>query len=158
MKGNIKRIGLVLLTLLTLSLGTLVVNAETKDSDFVIENGVLKQYKGNDDTVYIPEGVTKIASDAFKNNEIYNDKRTYAFEDDNYILLTDKFCARNHILPVKLHKFFYNKEVVQMYNDARQSDVKFSLKENFLQNSPNLHGNLHIQQHRDAFSNIFSHI
>ena len=37
MKGNIKRIGLVLLTLLTLSLGTLVVNAETKDSDFVIE-------------------------------------------------------------------------------------------------------------------------
>ena len=43
MKGNIKRIGLVLLTLLTLSLGTLVVNAETKDSDFVIENGVLKQ-------------------------------------------------------------------------------------------------------------------
>ena len=47
MKGNIKRIGLVLLTLLTLSLGTLVVNAETKDSDFVIENGVLKQYKGN---------------------------------------------------------------------------------------------------------------
>ena len=74
MKGNIKRIGLVLLTLLTLSLGTLVVNAETKDSDFVIENGVLKQYKGNDDTVYIPEGVTKIASDAFKNNEIYNDK------------------------------------------------------------------------------------
>lgn len=98
MKGNIKRIGLVLLTLLTLSLGTLVVNAETKDSDFVIENGVLKQYKGNDDTVYIPEGVTKIASDAFKNNEIYNDKRTYAFEDDNYILLTDKFCARKIVL------------------------------------------------------------
>lgn len=98
MKGNIKRIGLVLLTLLTLSLGTLVVNAETKDSDFVIENGVLKQYKGNDDTVYIPEGVTKIASDTFKNNEIYNDKRTYAFEDDNYILLTDKFCARKIVL------------------------------------------------------------
>ena len=98
MKGNIKRIGLVLLTLLTLSLGTLVVNAETKDSDFEIENGVLKQYKGNDDTVYIPEGVTKIASDAFKNNEIYNDKRTYAFEDDNYILLTDKFCARKIVL------------------------------------------------------------
>ena len=98
MKGNIKRIGLVLLTLLTLSLGTLVVNAETKDSDFVIENGVLKQYKGNDDTIYIPEGVTKIASDAFKNNEIYNDKSIYAFEDDNYILLTDKFCARKIVL------------------------------------------------------------
>ena len=98
MKGNIKRIGLVLLTLLTLSLGTLVVNAETKDSDFVIENGVLKQYKGNDDTVYIPEGVTKIASDAYKNNEIYNDKSTYAIEDDNYILLTDKFCARKIVL------------------------------------------------------------
>ena len=30
MKGNIKRIGLVLLTLLTLSLGTLVVNADIK--------------------------------------------------------------------------------------------------------------------------------
>ena len=84
----------MLLTLLTLSLGTLVVNAETKDSDFVIENGVLKQYKGNDDTVYIPEGVTKIATYAFKNNEIYNDKSTYAFEDDNYILLTDKFLCK----------------------------------------------------------------
>ena len=34
MKGNIKRIGLVLLTLLTLSLGTLVVNAETKGYTF----------------------------------------------------------------------------------------------------------------------------
>ena len=65
MKGNIKRIGLVLLTLLTLSLGTLVVNAETKDSDFVIENGVLKQYKGNDDTVFLPDGVSQIASHAF---------------------------------------------------------------------------------------------
>ena len=68
MKGNIKRIGLVLLTLLTLSLGTLVVNAETKDSDFVIENGVLKQYKGNDDTVYIPEGVKKLLQMHLKEN------------------------------------------------------------------------------------------
>ena len=39
-----------------------------------------------------------LAPDAFKNNEIYNDKRTYAFEDDNYILLTDKFCARKIVL------------------------------------------------------------
>ena len=63
MKGNIKRIGLVLLTLLTLSLGTLVVNAETKDSDFVIENGVLKQYKGNDDTHFTYRRGQQIASD-----------------------------------------------------------------------------------------------
>ncbi len=57
MKGNIKRIDWCYLLYLTLSLGTLVVNAETKDSDFVIENGVLKQYKGNDDTVYITGGM-----------------------------------------------------------------------------------------------------
>ena len=94
MKGNIKRIGLVLLTLLTLSLGTLVVNAETKDSDFVIENGVLKQYKGNDDTVYIPEGVTKIATYAFKRE--YSDYEKWGMysgdmtERDNSFMLKDK--------------------------------------------------------------------
>ena len=102
MKGNIKRIGLVLLTLLTLSLGTLVVNAETKDSDFVIENGVLKQYKGNDDTVYIPEGVTKIASDAFKRE--YSDYEKWGMysgdmtERDNSFMLKDKFYARKIVL------------------------------------------------------------
>ncbi len=102
MKGNIKRIGLVLLTLLTLSLGTLVVNAETKDSDFVIENGVLKQYKGNDDTVYIPEGVTKITSDAFKRE--YSDYEKWGMysgdmtERDNSFMLKDKFYARKIVL------------------------------------------------------------
>ena len=102
MKGNIKRIGLVLLTLLTLSLGTLVVNAETKDSDFVIENGVLKQYKGNDDTVYIPEGVTKITSDAFKKE--YSDYEKWGMysgdmtERDNSFMLKDKFYARKIVL------------------------------------------------------------
>ena len=102
MKGNIKRIGLVLLTLLTLSLGTLVVNAETKDSDFVIENGVLKQYKGNDDTVYIPEGVTKIATYAFKRE--YSDYEKWGMysgdmtERDNSFMLKDKFYARKIVL------------------------------------------------------------
>ena len=106
MKGNIKRIGLVLLTLLTLSLGTLVVNAETKDSDFVIENGVLKQYKGNDDTVYIPEGVTKITSDAFKRE--YSDYEKWGMysgdmtERDNSFMLKDKFYARKGHMHLKM--------------------------------------------------------
>ena len=33
--------------------------------DFVIENGVLKKYKGNDSTVIVPDGVVRIASHAF---------------------------------------------------------------------------------------------
>lgn len=36
-------------------------------NDFVIENGVLKRYKGRDEDVVIPEGVTKIGDDAFYN-------------------------------------------------------------------------------------------
>lgn len=34
-------------------------------SDFVIENGVLKKYKGPGGDVTIPEGVTEIGDDAF---------------------------------------------------------------------------------------------
>ena len=33
--------------------------------DFVIENGVLKKYKGNDAEVVIPDGVTSIGSGVF---------------------------------------------------------------------------------------------
>ena len=35
------------------------------DMDFVIENGVLKMYKGIDEHVVIPEGVTSIGGHAF---------------------------------------------------------------------------------------------
>ena len=34
-------------------------------SDFIIENGVLKKYKGNDGDVVIPESVTDIEQWAF---------------------------------------------------------------------------------------------
>ena len=37
----------------------------SKSNDFVIENGVLKEYKGTDADVVIPEGVTKIGDSAF---------------------------------------------------------------------------------------------
>ena len=138
MKGNIKRIGLVLLTLLTLSLGTLVVNAETKDSDFVIENGVLKQYKGNDDTVYIPEGVTKITSDAFKKE--YSDYEKWGMysgdmtERDNSFMLKDKFYARKIVLsstvkeiesfaiPQNTEELVLN-EGLEIFDDAALYDV-----------------------------------
>ena len=36
-------------------------------SDFVIENGVLKEYKGSGGNVVVPEGVTSIGDEAFKN-------------------------------------------------------------------------------------------
>ncbi len=38
---------------------------ETGNSDFVIENGVLTEYKGEAEEVVIPDGVTEIAKDAF---------------------------------------------------------------------------------------------
>lgn len=40
------------------------------ENDFVIENGALKKYTGNNENVTIPEGVTKIANFAFHSNEI----------------------------------------------------------------------------------------
>ena len=36
------------------------------NSDFVIENGVLKEYTGKGGDVVIPDGVTSIGLDAFK--------------------------------------------------------------------------------------------
>ena len=35
-------------------------------SDFIIENGILKEYTGSDEVVVIPEGVTEIGGSAFK--------------------------------------------------------------------------------------------
>ena len=45
---------------------TITVKSET-NSDFVIENGVLKEYKGTSEDVVIPEEVTAIGDNAFKN-------------------------------------------------------------------------------------------
>lgn len=42
---------------------------EYSQDDFVIEDGVLTAYNGNDSHVVIPEGVTKIDREVFKNNE-----------------------------------------------------------------------------------------
>ena len=42
---------------------------DTNQNDFVIEDGVLTAYNGNDSHVVIPEGVTKIGDEVFKNNE-----------------------------------------------------------------------------------------
>ena len=35
-------------------------------NDFIIENGILKEYTGSDEVVVIPEGVTEIGGSAFK--------------------------------------------------------------------------------------------
>ena len=41
-----------------------------EDSDFVIEDGVLKDYKGTEQHVVIPDGVTEIDNYAFFGNQI----------------------------------------------------------------------------------------
>ena len=55
---------LSLILSLTLCL-SLAAPAFAVGSDFVIENGVLTQYKGNDTVITIPEGVTEIGPEAF---------------------------------------------------------------------------------------------
>lgn len=43
-------------------------NVQAANSDFVIENGVLKEYKGTDENVVIPNGVTEIGYGVFREN------------------------------------------------------------------------------------------
>lgn len=42
----------------------------SSNSDFVIENGVLKEYKGSDASVTIPDNVVEIGMQAFSNNAV----------------------------------------------------------------------------------------
>ncbi len=60
MKRNILALGLAAVLCLTLG-GT----AWAAGSDFVIEDGVLMEYKGSDTVITIPEGVTEIGDNAF---------------------------------------------------------------------------------------------
>ena len=39
---------------------------KNNEDDFVIKNGVLKQYKGSDEVVYVPEGVQVVGKYAFR--------------------------------------------------------------------------------------------
>ena len=59
---------LVIYLMLTL-LPTAAFAQTTNESDFVIENGVLKKYTGDDEIVVIPDGVTQIGSYAFYKNK-----------------------------------------------------------------------------------------
>lgn len=43
----------------------------SNSNDFIIENGVLKEYKGNDVYVIVPDGVTKIGKSAFRDRVIF---------------------------------------------------------------------------------------
>lgn len=60
-----KAISLILAVVLCI--GMMPATTLAADSDFVIENGVLKSYVGKDSTVVIPDGVTTIGSRAFEN-------------------------------------------------------------------------------------------
>lgn len=56
-------------TKVTLTLGQLKkLVKESMDSDFVIKNGILVEYNGNDDVVVIPDGVISIDSFVFLNS------------------------------------------------------------------------------------------
>ena len=57
-----RTLSLILSLTLCLSLAAPVFAA---GSDFIIENGVLTQYKGSDTVITIPEGVTEIGPEAF---------------------------------------------------------------------------------------------
>ncbi len=48
------------------------------EQDFIIENGVLKKYTGEDSIVVIPEGVTSIGEFAFS-------KSKHEFKEDNIL-------------------------------------------------------------------------
>ena len=68
------------LTLLCMVLvGVFLIPQKTyaKDSDFVIENGVLKEYKGHSKNVVIPEGVTTIEAGVF--GKLGNDKNNNSY-------------------------------------------------------------------------------
>lgn len=58
---------LSLLLALVMVLGLAPVGAFAADSDFTIENGVLKKYNGSGGAVAIPDGVTSIGRSAFEN-------------------------------------------------------------------------------------------
>lgn len=65
MNKILRKVSIVLTVLCMLMAASLNVNAATSDEKFLIENGVLKDYLGNDEVINIPEGVTKIAKGAF---------------------------------------------------------------------------------------------
>ena len=56
------------LLMLGMVLGLLPLEAKAAESDFMIENGVLKEYNGLGGAVVVPDGVTAIGSAAFWNN------------------------------------------------------------------------------------------
>ena len=64
-------IPLILCFMMLFSTSSFIYAVETVDvnESFTIENGVLESYWGEDKDVVIPDGVTKIASSAFKNDD-----------------------------------------------------------------------------------------
>ena len=71
MKGKLIG-GLIIISLLVLSIFSVRSENEVsaKSSDFIIENGILKQYTGSDKGVIIPKGVRVIGIEAFKGKNI----------------------------------------------------------------------------------------
>ncbi len=52
------------------SLASVIVGAEEPNKDFVIENGILKSYKGTEKVIVIPESVTEIDESVFRGTDI----------------------------------------------------------------------------------------
>lgn len=101
-------------------------------SDFVIKNGVLKKYNGNGGNVEIPEGVTEISKNAFKNREDISSIRIpesvaiisddafmgcYGLADENgYVIVKGtlydcKVCHTDIIIPDGVKRVFYYPDV-----------------------------------------------
>lgn len=67
---QVKKLLCVVLVVCMIVVGIVVPkNVQAANSDFVIENGVLKEYKGTDENVVIPNGVTEIGYGVFREND-----------------------------------------------------------------------------------------
>ncbi|MDF2541891.1 MAG: hypothetical protein K0S47_1609 [Herbinix sp.] len=67
-KQNLKTVFMIVSTVIILLFTTTMGSMETsaKSSDFIIEDGILKQYLGSDKEIIIPNGVKTIGTNAFK--------------------------------------------------------------------------------------------
>ncbi len=89
------------LVLMGMTLGFLPLEAKAAESDFVIENGELKVYKGSGGVVVIPDGVTTIGSNAFYEN---TNVTSITLPDSVTVIRADAFNRCRRLKNIRLSK------------------------------------------------------